>query len=102
MVARYGGDEFMILMPGTSLAGAHRFFERIQIEVAELSRFTLGITLHLSAGAVNFPRTSADSQDLLDAVDEALYVAKRQGKDRLFAVASVGSDISGEEIKKEA
>jgi len=96
VVARYAGDEFIVLMPGTSLSGVRNFFERIRTDVGERSRFTLGFTLRLSAGAVNF-RDAENLQSLLDATDYAMYVAKRRGKDRLFTVLSASSGEPGKE-----
>ncbi len=89
VVARHGGDEFMVMLPGASLPEAHRFFERIRGQVAENSRRTLGLELRLSAGAVQCPGDSTDPAALLDAADEAMYRAKRRGKNRMFAALSL-------------
>jgi diguanylate cyclase (GGDEF)-like protein len=85
VVARHGGDEFMVILSGASLPEAHRFFERMREKVAERSNRTLGLELRLSAGAVQCPDRSTDPAALLDAADEAMYKAKRRGKNRLFA-----------------
>ena len=85
VVARHGGDEFMVILSGASLPEAHRFFERIRQQVAERSGRTLGLDLRLSAGAVRCPDLATDPTSLLDAADEAMYKAKRRGKNRLFA-----------------
>jgi diguanylate cyclase (GGDEF)-like protein len=89
VVARHGGDEFMVILPGASLPEAHRFFERIRRQVAERSGRTLGLELRLSAGAVQCPGYSTDPAVLLDAADEAMYRAKRRGKNRMFATLSL-------------
>src|SRR5829696_4761459 len=89
VVARHGGDEFTVMLPGASLPEAHRFFERMRDQVAERSRLTLGLELRLSAGAVQCPGRSEDPEALLDAADEAMYSAKRRGKNRLFAALSM-------------
>ena len=89
VVARHGGDEFLVMLPGASLPEAHRFFERIRGQVAERSRHTLGPELRLSAGAVQCPGYARDPTSLLDAADEAMYSAKRGGKNRLFAALSL-------------
>jgi diguanylate cyclase (GGDEF)-like protein len=89
VVARHGGDEFLVMLPGASLPEAHRFFERIRDQVVERSRHTLGRELRLSAGAVQCPGYARDPSSLLDAADEAMYRAKRRGKNRLFAALSL-------------
>ncbi len=89
VVARHGGDEFLVMLPGASLPEANRFFDRMRDHLVERSRRTLGLDLRLSAGAVQCPGYSADPAALLDAADEAMYRAKRRGKDRLFAALSL-------------
>ena len=89
VVARHGGDEFMVILPGASLPEAHRFFERMRRQVAERSGRTLDLELRLSAGAVQCPGYSTDPTVLLDAVDDAMYRAKRRGKNRMFAALSL-------------
>jgi diguanylate cyclase (GGDEF)-like protein len=89
VVARHGGDEFMVILSGGSLPDAHRYFERIRQQVAERSGHTLGLDLRLSAGAVRCPDHATDPGTLLDAADEAMYKAKRRGKNRLFATLSL-------------
>jgi diguanylate cyclase (GGDEF)-like protein len=89
VVARHGGDEFMVMLSGASLPEAHRFFKRMRTQVAERSDRTLGLDLRLSAGAVQCPDHSTDPASLLDAADEAMYKAKRRGKNRLFAALSL-------------
>ncbi|CAN5685240.1 hypothetical protein BH18ACT11_BH18ACT11_19840 [soil metagenome] len=91
VVARHGGDEFLVMLPEASLPEAHRFFERMRDQVVEGSRSTLGLDLRLSAGAVQCPGRSTDPTALLDAADEAMYRAKRLGKNRMFAALSLAS-----------
>lgn len=89
VVARHGGDEFLVMLPGASLPEAQRFFDRMKDRVAESSGHTLGLVLRLSAGAVQCPGYAKDPAALLDAADEAMYRAKRRGKNRLFAALSL-------------
>ena len=91
VVARHGGDEFMVMLPGASLPEAHRFFERMRDQVAETSRRNLRLDLRLSAGAVQCPGHSTNPTALLDAADEAMYRAKRLGKNRMFAALTLDS-----------
>ena len=83
MVARYSGEEFLVLMPGTDPEGARAFYKRIRGELARASQEELGFVVRLSAGAVD-SRGAGSAGELLEASDRAMYEAKRQGKDRIF------------------
>jgi len=101
VVARHGGDEFMMILSGASIPEAHRFFERMRKEVAERSGRTLGLDLRLSAGAVQCPDLATDPAALLEAADEAMYKAKRRGKNRLFAALSLAPTEQRRAIPRE-
>jgi diguanylate cyclase len=77
------------MLPGASLPEAQEFFDRMRDRVAERSEHALGLGLRLSAGTVQCPGYARDPAALLDAADEAMYRAKRQGKNRLFAALSL-------------
>jgi diguanylate cyclase (GGDEF)-like protein len=85
-VGRYGGEEFIVLLPGTVVDAAVTFAERARQEV-ESHVFTFeGGTLRrtLSAGVAGWPHPRVDSRDnLLKAADDALYVAKDLGRNRV-------------------
>jgi len=89
VVGRHGGDEFLVMLPGALLPEAQGFFDRLRDRVAERSEHTLGFGLRLSAGTVQCPGYAGDPAALLDAADEAMYRAKRRGKNRLFAALSL-------------
>jgi diguanylate cyclase (GGDEF)-like protein len=83
---RVGGEEFAILLPGTDLAAAAVFAERLRRRVAESSLTTDGgilITITVSIGMAAMAGTDADSDAVLARADEALYRAKRGGRNRI-------------------
>jgi two-component system cell cycle response regulator len=91
---RYGGDEFLVVLPQTGAAGAERFAERARAYFAALP-FRFGdrvVHATLSAGVATWPEVDARSvEELLSAADAALYVAKNEGRDRVRMVAPVVS-----------
>ncbi len=83
-IARHGGEEFTVLLSGTPIPGAPRFFQRAKEDVARRSQRDLGFRISLSAGAAGFPHDAGDPDGLIEAADSAMYQAKRLGKDGLF------------------
>jgi diguanylate cyclase (GGDEF)-like protein len=79
VAARYGGDEFMLLLPGCSGADAAGVAERVR---AEIGRRVLAVPVTVSAGLATMPDNALDSERLVSAADAALYDAKRDGRDR--------------------
>jgi diguanylate cyclase (GGDEF)-like protein len=79
-VARYGGEEFVVMMPDTSAADALELAEHIRARVAA-KKFT-GRKMTLSIGVATFPEDADSAETLISIADEALYQAKREGRDR--------------------
>jgi len=89
VVSRYGGDEFAVLLVETSKAGARLYADRIREVVAKYP-FPHGKVVTASFGVASLPDDEATTaEDLFRAADEALYAAKRAGKNRV----SVYEDI---------
>jgi diguanylate cyclase (GGDEF)-like protein len=94
-VARYGGDEFAILLVETSKAGARLYADRIR-QVLSSYPYSHGKRVTASFGVASLPDDEAlTSEDLFRAADEALYIAKRGGKNQ---VAGARSQESHEKV----
>jgi diguanylate cyclase (GGDEF)-like protein len=88
VVSRYGGDEFAVLLVETSKAGARLYADRIR-EVVSKYPFSHGKVVTASFGVASLPDDEAGTaEDLFRAADEALYTAKRAGKNQVAATPS--------------
>jgi diguanylate cyclase (GGDEF)-like protein len=84
IVGRFGGEEFLIVLPGADLQQAREVCERIRLEVQNRDITVRGARLRLtiSLGVASWtPEMSADQ--LIMKADDALYLAKRKGRDRV-------------------
>ena len=98
VAARYGGDEFVALLPETDPTGAYVVAEKIRQVVSGLTYEEAGqrITTSLSIGVVSFPEDGETADELMIAADEAMYLSKRLGKNRVVGYAeSPGDDAGG-------
>lgn len=86
MVGRYGGEEFLTLLLDTDEVGAMGMAERMRKSV-ETTSFSgggmVGLGLTISAGVAIFPDDALDLSDLIRKADQAAYLAKRTGKNRV-------------------
>ncbi len=84
LVARIGGDEYVVVLPDTSAEGALILLEEIRTHFSsrEASK-EVPRKVQISVGIANKPAHAKNSSDLLRAADEALYRAKREGRGRV-------------------
>ncbi|TDF80273.1 sensor domain-containing diguanylate cyclase [Pseudomonas sp. H9] len=85
LAARYGGEEFLVVLPETERQGAQVLAERIRRSVEALPLFgddTAPVTVSIGIGCY-IPNTQQDLATLLGNADEALYCAKRNGRNRV-------------------
>ncbi len=90
-VGRYGGDEFLLVLPETSAYGTHQLAERIRNGVHRREFDLRGGTLRLtvSGGVAGFPDADVMTpEDLIDRADQALYEAKAAGRNRVISYSS--------------
>jgi diguanylate cyclase (GGDEF)-like protein len=91
-VGRYGGEEFIAILPNTDEDEAARFAERVRRAVeAHLYRDeSTEIRMTCSSGVASFPAPGIDRpEELLKLADEALYVAKESGRNRVVRAAGM-------------
>jgi len=91
--ARYGGEEFAVLLTGTSGEVAAEVAERIRARV-ESQKFA-GRKITLSIGIAEFPDHGQSADEVIESADEALYAAKRAGRNRVVRAGSKPSVAKG-------
>ena len=85
-VGRYGGEEFAMLLPGTSARRAAQIAERIRRKISDMNVIVDGNSIEVTAsfGVACFPSTDIKNmEDLLKAADKALYEAKESGRNKV-------------------
>lgn len=85
LIARYGGEEFAVLLPETTKSEAMQVAERMRGQVEELinkdASWPQKVTI--SVGVATFPEDGKAAEAVLSAADQAMYVAKRTGRNRV-------------------
>ena len=80
--ARYGGEEFTVILPETPLSGAIQAAERVRERVAAQEFPGIG-SITASVGVSSFPVNALSKEDLIRIADQALYIAKNGGRNRV-------------------
>lgn len=80
--ARYGGEEFTVILPETPLTGAIQVADRIRERIASEQFPGIG-NITASIGVSNYPINALSKEDLIRVADQALYIAKNGGRDRV-------------------
>jgi diguanylate cyclase (GGDEF)-like protein len=88
LIALFGGEEFLILLPETALAAAQRVAERMRkkVEVRAFSFSSNAINATISVGVAEANPSMDSILDLIKVADRALYVAKESGRNRVCAL----------------
>jgi diguanylate cyclase (GGDEF)-like protein len=98
IAARYGGEEFVIILPETDRAGALVRAERLRLCVEQF-RFPQGEVqpggrVTVSIGVAAYPEDALTKRELIEAADQALRRAKREGRNRVYSAQVVRSEAS--------
>ena len=107
IVARFGGEEFVILLPESSIENAFRVAERLRIKISKLvvkNEQNENVQFTVSIGLVSSTVTD-DIPEMLKMADESLYVAKENGRNQVVVYESTGPNKDlprpeGEDIEK--
>ena len=89
VAARYGGDEFVLMLTETDLSGAILVAEKVRVDISRIALPHNGAVIRTSAsfGIVTFPQDGRTSAELLRRADLAMYEAKRRGRDQIVRFA---------------
>lgn len=96
LVARYGGDEFVLVLRGADSRAALNVAERIRKTVEGQAVLVDGkatSNLSVSLGIAVFPRDGETRESLVQAADQALYIAKRSGRNRVVRTDSANGEL---------
>jgi diguanylate cyclase (GGDEF)-like protein len=91
IACRYGGDEFIIILPDTALGAARQYAEQLRESAVHVHihyKDHLFDTFTLSLGVAGYPQNGSTAGALLKAADTALYSAKHEGRDRVVVAES--------------
>lgn len=90
IIARYGGDEFVIVLPHTTVEMAYKIAARIQNDINRHSFLTdegLALKITASFGVAGYPDHAGDETELLRIADGAMYTAKGMGRNRVVVAS---------------
>ena len=96
LIARYGGDEFVFLLPDTGTEGARLTAERIRERIAN-TPLTVGnekVQISASMGVAAYPDHGNEYEDVFEAADTALYASKTNGRNRVTVAQRVTTTLT--------
>ncbi len=103
-VIRYGGEEFVVLMPETRLADAYQVANKLRKTIGDTilestSRPGMTLKVSISGGVAAFPSDGQTGEQLILRADRALYWAKEHGRNRISTMADVDGETGGKQAK---
>jgi diguanylate cyclase (GGDEF)-like protein len=93
-VGRYGGEEFIVLLPDTDRSGAVQIAEKLREAIAAITIPGLDRTITASFGVAVLPDEAVEPEELVRVADRALYTAKSLGRNRVEVVAASSTNGS--------
>lgn len=99
--ARYGGEEFVVIWPGSGIGQAERLAQELRSAIGgrPVSTQAGELSVTASLGLASYPADAQDKGKLIQAADQALYAAKRAGRDRMVLFRSIEPRPGGEAVK---
>lgn len=97
--ARYGGEEFVVVWPGSDLGQAERLAQELRQAIGgrPVSTQAGDLPVTVSLGLASYPNDAQDKGSLIQAADQALYAAKRAGRDRMICFRNIGPTTANED-----
>jgi len=92
---RKGGEEFAVLLPDTEIDAALEIAQRVRVAIAEISLPGTDVSVTASIGVAGFPAHASTLDRLERLADAALYLAKRQGRNRVELAEPAAADPAG-------
>ncbi len=87
IVTRYGGEEFLVILPDVNIQGAKDFAERLRDSISKRSvedkDMNINVTMSISIGVSSFDDHTCNKDEIINQADKALYEAKRSGRNKV-------------------
>jgi diguanylate cyclase (GGDEF)-like protein len=91
-VGRYGGEEFLLLLPDSDVDDAVVLLEKLREAIAQISVISVDRAITASIGVASLPEDGSDSDSLIRTADRALYAAKSNGRNRIETANAIVAD----------
>ena len=101
-VARFGGEEFLVVLPNTDLDGALTACEKLRAGISDLRLFGVGQSPSASFGVAVFPDDGGEPEGLLRGADRALYAAKSSGRNCVKALRTLEGELEAAALAEES
>lgn len=94
LIARYGGDEFIALLPNTGEEVAREVAERVRRSIGELALEIQGarVTSTVSIGLATYPNATRDVEQVIEVADQAMYASKKAGRNRVTSYTEMAGN----------